>query len=484
MRAALAAGLLLASAANGADPDGWQLRYRVTELSGQFDPADADALFAGEAPSRAEPEATMPAPAPADAAPSAGGQGGTLQQRFVVQHSEPRDEPFVRRVERELVIRLAGDRVAIRDGAGEVVRDYASRRAYRVAHDRERVRDESLYADAGGAWSPEFDEVAGIDALVRVIVWSGSLIDVSARGDSDDLSWLKRVLLPTVAEEDGQIVLRLRGVEFARATPSGHELGPDHRDDLRRALAHVTSASVAEPLAERGVVPSRLDYSTGEGGEWSGMMRLELAGIEPLESPIEVPEWGADRDLRDWFDRAVREASLVAPGPPPPIDAASAELAGPRPLQGLFRLFDHVLTTGGSPQLDTALVGAALADGEFRDLVTAMRRGPSDGIEAVKAIDRDALPNAHVLDVLLADAYASRDDRGTSIQLLLRALYENPRMAVAWLQLAAHYAREGYPVKSWTCADTARRLAGDDSAIADRVAALEARIVELRPAYF
>ena len=131
-----------------------------------------------------------------------------------------------------------------------------------------------------------------------------------------------------------------------------------------------------------------------------------------------------------------------------------------------------------SARADSALM-AYIAASRWSDSQTA-----HESIARLRALVRDSLQSAHVLDFVAAKARYSMEDYEGGVELTLAGLEKSPCAIDGWMDLSSAYLKGYQTVLAWICLDHARTIAPPTCPLVGDGTRFEGELMERHPEYF
>jgi hypothetical protein len=422
-----------------------------------------------------------------------------------------------------VAVTLAGDLVEVSRRSTDRLYDFALRRMFSIDRTGRSFTNTALYAPLAF----RVFEAQNRAALARML--DAAKLGTKAQSSSDPF-WAASELgvpipnqAPTIeqrAQPDGSLAFWYGGQEVARFTPSAVALSPDELKRLGSFLRYECALhpQIVAALLASGRLPRKLAFERRVGAKRT-RVTYDLVSAEALDVSYPLPDdYRADLLPAKGGDAGIEEFRSLLPLM---LEAAALRHGGgPRSVSDFEIAIDRALSTGngfqamllalelqlqhGSSAADCATapvpqpchslreIGAAVrGDERARSFLAATRveqveHDPGKAIELRRAIPRDDLASAYVIDDQIANAMTMKGLLGSeTLSLFANAIRGNPYVPTFYKDLGDYFARQYRTDLAWLCYDLGRALPGANATpVLPSITDLEKRFVADFPQFF
>jgi len=201
---------------------------------------------------------------------------------------------------------------------------------------------------------------------------------------------------------------------------------------------------------------------------------------------LDVASLCAGSELGDALDESHAIARRVEPraAGSARLEAARANVAANRLIEGLLAAFAHALATGHASSELLRIIQARAS--WWTPARRFLRRMASDKPSAAdfSGFEKHAGGYGHVLDVFGGERLAGSGRTVEGEQALKRALARDPGLTAVWVSLGELYAQRREFTAAWDCFDYARALCPSHPVVIEKVVRLERALRAEHPQMF
>jgi hypothetical protein len=404
---------------------------------------------------------------------------------------------------------LASDFITASDGTKRTTIDYALRRII--------VQDDGAHSMVNTSLYGFVDFFAAETYNRRVL--NRILSGAGVKEHSQDAFWTQSELhvmdsadgVPALARKssDNGAVFSYEGMEVASYVLSAQSLTKSQSDGLAHYLTTNTTLhpNIIAEISGSGLMPASITYilSPMHNGE-KIVMTFKSATpakvVYPLRKDLnpEPPEATSNAGaLQGTISIMIAAAHRLAPGLLQESDfhAAIDEALGQHhAFQGLVLMFEmseqygeHTIACAAPCHGGNEIVAAAKADPRSNTLIATLQPKNKEEMEAaistLRAMKRDDLSNAYVIDEFLANDLVEMGRVDEALPLFAAAIKGNPFLAGYYKDVGDAYRTSFHPDFAWFYYDVGRTLPGGaDAPVISQMNKYEAQLETRYPQFF